>query len=1309
MSEAEEKVAEEMAKELAEAYSEVGVAIMVEVGVEVFELEEFSIENIPEEFWAWELGGVQDPLGQLANWLWEQIRDALSALQEAVTGFIRTVRDTILSAIDVLGTTISGLFNVLEAFIESWFNTIKGAITAIGETLEAQFPALASAISGVTQTLIGIVSSIEQLWNFVQTIPNSIIEGLSSVIENLGEGLGSAIQSLFDMLVNVFESLESGLVSIGGMVSQGFSSLANILNNLIVGVEQIGVGIASFAKSVVDELVQLGQVLKTYVGELQEFFAERYNNLAQRVTDVRTALQGFVNSLTNIWSWLTKLPENVWQVFMWAGERIGEGLVQIGQKIGPYLGNFSKWLWEQIQGMAKFFMGVISDFGKWLLSGLTNVGKLFIEGIADVIIKLFDILEELGRGQVSEIAKKALEIGGPFVRASLTPLDERLRKIIEKVLKGAPPEVWGEMASIWLAVLSGQIVARWLRQALFWTGELAHHIDIAPGVQITILGTGGAVKKTLRVNLGAILKHIGAEFVEYADIIGRAMAYGFAIWLSQPYSKLMSAMARNLFPIELPTIPVIIEVGRRFMYDEEKFKSFTEYAWKVMALYGYADNVIDWFLLSPDKMGVKVKDRFGVDRTIPLSMIYDMPSASELCRMMIHDIFATYEDFQKVIRARGFVPDVAKLYYLLHYRYPSLEKLFEFVCRAAAGFGWVTQRGQKVADLGFEGPSPKEFSDALKARGVEGVKDAMKYLILYAKWWDYAPFSWVENFPPDRAIMMDLMADIPTRIDARWMYKWGVISDKELFRIVLARGMHPDWVKNITIGEAMNALAEERTYARTGVVALASRGYITMDKLKSILGNLTTIKILDEDVVVRFLPGEIELLKLRAEYDKVRRLMDAITREVTLSYYQNVMTTDDAINAIKKFAEGLAPKVVLDETYVRKLLEAYKVRWEREIIMRLRRWMWVFVWRTTQMAEAGYSVDDILAEYAEKAKLTDTELEFMKELAHMFVNIYKRERKIRAIINRLRRGVITPDEAVRELTELDIPEDIAQAIVEGEAKPYVLSIATLLSYAEVIHVPEDLLKRKLDALGVPDDEKELVLQVFRVRPIRDERARVIRRILDDFEEGYLTEDEAKERFKAYDLKDVEIDLLITAGKMYREGRIKKYMVDAVLDKLRRGAISVEEAKEALKKIIKDEKLIDAMIIKSARAYVATVERLVSMREYVPVPDEMFNKKLELMGVPEDEAKLYPAYAVARELSEEIMAYVRELGNWYVEGLLTDDEFKRELDGVATLWGQAKRVLGVEWVVLSPTERQFLFTIYQMRKARRELVRSRRGS
>jgi len=1303
MSEAEERLAKKMAEELVETYGEIGVAIFVEVGVEVFELEEFSIDKIPEEFWAWELGGIQDPLGQLINWLWEQISDALSALQEAITGFIRTVRDTLLSAIDALGATVSSLFDTLSRSIESWFNTLSGAISAVGSAVDSAFSALSQAVSGVSEAVTGVASIVSTMWSYLQTVPDMIINTLSSTIggaiSSLGESLGSALEGLSGMLTSLFESLESGIINLSGMVSQGFSNLGGMLSSLITGIEQLGAGLAGFAKNVTDALTRMGESLKTYVEQLQGFL----EGLAQDLRDVGVVLQGFTNSLTNIWSWLMHLPENVWNALVFIGGKIYEGIDAVAKAIGPHITSFGRWLWSQMEALAVAIWGTLSDFGKMLFDATVKFGKVFTTAITEGM----EVLIDIGKAVSEKAEDVLLSVVKPAINGMMEPMEDIFEDIAEKVVRGEGGGEWAEFGLITLTLFSAQVVCRWIRQALFWMGELAHHIELAPGVQITILGSGGTVRKTIRMNLGAILKHIGAEFAEYPDIIGRAMAYGLAIWLSQPFSKLLSALARNRLPIELPTIPVLIEAGRRFMYDDETFGGFVAYARRVLALYGYADNVIDWFLKPPGEMGVKVKDRFGVERTIPLSMIYDMPSASELCRMMIHDIFATYEDFQKVIKARGFMPDVAKLYYLLHFRYPSLEKLYEFICRAAAGFGWVTQGGQRVADLGFEGPSPKEYSDRLKERPIESVKEAMKVLIEYAKWWDYAPFSWIRDFPPDRAIMMDLMADIPTRIDARWMYKWGVIKDEDLFRIVLARGMHPDWVKAITIGEAMNALAEERTFARTGVIALATRGYMSIEVLKKTLEHLATIKILGEDVVVKFLPGEIELLKLRAEYDRVRRLMDAFSREAITSYYQNVIDMNKAINMIKGFGAELAPKVVVDEDYMKKLLEAYRVRWEREVIMRLRRWMWVFIWRTTQMAEAGYDVDEILSEYADKARLTQDELEFMRELAHMFVNIYKRERKIRAIINRLRRGVITPDEAVRELKALDIPEDIAEAIVEGEAKPYVLSIATLLSYAEVVPVPEDLLIKKLEALGVPDDEKDLILQVFGIRPIKDERARVIRRILDDFEEGYLTESEARGRFKEYDLRDAEINLLITAGKMYREGRVKKYKVDAILGKLRRGAISVQEAREALKKIIKDDALVDALIEKSERAYIATVERLISMREYVPVPDELFNRKLELMGVPEDERKLYPAYGVARELSEEIMAYVRELGNWYVEGLLTDEEFKKELDGVATLWGQAKRVLGVDWIVLSPTEREFLYTIYRMRKVRRELVRSRR--
>ena len=71
-----------------------------------------------------------------------------------------------------------------------------------------------------------------------------------------------------------------------------------------------------------------------------------------------------------------------------------------------------------------------------------------------------------------------------------------------------------------------------------------------------------------------------------------------------------------------------------------------------------------------DERYITVKDRFGRDRKIPCSLLYDIPTASEMCRMMIRDIFGSLDDFTKAIAMRGYVADLAYMFYLLHYRYP---------------------------------------------------------------------------------------------------------------------------------------------------------------------------------------------------------------------------------------------------------------------------------------------------------------------------------------------------------------------------------------------------------------------------------------------------------------------------------------------------------------------------------------------------------------------------------------------------------------------------------------------------------------
>jgi len=615
----------------------------------------------------------------------------------------------------------------------------------------------------------------------------------------------------------------------------------------------------------------------------------------------------------------------------------------------------------------------------------------------------------------------------------------------------------------------------------------------------------------------------------------------------------------------------MIEYTRRRM-PTRAFDEWIKKSREIMALRGYNDYFVNAVFTKVDEipadLRITIKDRFGVDRLLPTSAVYDLPTASDFCRMMVRDIIAL-DGFKKAMLARGMIPDIAKMYYLLHFRYPPLDKLFEFVCRCAAGFAWVDQQPEKEEDLGVAGVAPaalnaippdlgKQFNlDHVKSTIVEYTK---KFLTPYAKWHDYAPFAYVEGFTADRLINLDMMADIPMRIDGRWMYKWGIITDYDVFRIATARGMHPRWIEPITVAECMNALAEERTLARTGVINVFKEGFATEELLKKTLSGLTTINILGKERVVKFLDGEVKLLSLRAKYDRALDILREYQRDLMRAYEENVVDWDSLVKALdvttKALARGLNINLSLDEEYYRLYKPVSESLRSVYTIRRVRYWLNYMLRNILTRFQSGYisrsEIKQIVNEIAEFAKLTDEEVQALLEIGELMLSVFNREMIARGILRKLSRGAITVDEAKKKLRELGLDDDVIDAMIEYNAKTYTLTLSQLISYME----------------------------------------------------------------------------------------------------------------------------------------------------YVPVKPEMLKRKIEMLGIPEDEAKLIPAYAIARELSSEIGRYVTELITDFAHGLLTEQELRKELNDVATLWGKA-REFGVEWVILSPQEREILIALAKKRRERYE--------
>jgi len=1160
--------------------------VAVEVlGVE-YPLEEFRLDLIPVELTDWEVGGLTDPIGQLFSWLWDSVQSALSFVEQHIFGELGRIKDWLWGGISSAFSSLTGLVNSISSFL----GIVKDSIIALGTSIANALSPILSAIGNVGAILAGFGNALGQIWTFIQGIGASItsaltgafgvlrdyisgaIKGISDAIANLPRaitgiiqgiqerigGFITAVQGGFQTLTSTFSNLigsvggflSTAIAGIGSTLSQVWQGISGALSgvyNWIVsglqglwanilsvrdwlysGIKTVAVSLTQIWDSIASMLTNIpsffaglwaqiqggftivGQTLTNSWNLIQKFFTDKLSDISTGVGETKVALMGFINPLIDIGKNFTNFVTSVGDFLKDPLKPLKDLGTWVQDNIfKPFYDWGSKTLIPNVVGGLKSFGSMMVDAGGALWGAV-------IKGLQSLFTSVaggFDGLLKWSAGLISPKSPAVTDVVNSFLAdflfKPLSTFPEKFwAKFQEMKKKGIvkPEEAILSVGGYLLESVSAPyIVSAFLR----WAGSnLNTELNIRP------FGVGA----TIHLKLGAIVKHLSRVIWKVPDIILSSFGYGLGMWIMQPTSRLINSFMRNDLPIEMPTLEEIRTLANRAQISDQ-FGEIAADLILFMEYYGYSDWTIDWNLGIKAKelkyLQTSVKDRFGKDRVLSLELRQNLPSGPEFAAMMVRDIFFDFASFQKAMLVQGYVPDVSKLYYMMRYRYPTMENLWQFVCRMAGGFGWIAEAPAVEADIGFAGLSPKAISEANSKEPLKGIAALTKNLLPYIKWHDYAPFAWMDNFTSDRLIMMDLMADIPTRIDARWMYKWSVINEDELMRITVAKGMHPDWVKKITVGEAMNALTEERTLARTGPLNVYESGFLTEKGLDARLSSLIKIRLFEADYEVKFLEGEKKLLMLRSLYDRaqnaLRQLWGGVTMAITRSMRSKEEATMLLVNYAGNIKTALKLDIELDKTFLDVWLSTYEIRQEVDTIQRIRYWARTFIYRASQLAEAGEDVETIINNFASTARLTKLELDIMQSFAGTFVTIFKKNKAIAAaksvVKAKMRRGEITEADALAELKKAGMSDNDAKAFIEGEIKFRTVSTDKLVSMAEYIPIDEKKLKDKMNAEGVPEDEQKMYFAYIVASELAEEMGKVVTELVTDVSVGKITVDD----------------------------------------------------------------------------------------------------------------------------------------------------------------------------------------------------------
>ena len=1161
----------------------------------------------------------------LTSFISEQVIPLFTTLSTSISNLINTY---VIPAISEVATTITGFIS------EQVIPSILGAVNAIPDFINTYvLPAISELATTITsfiseQVIPSILGAINAIPSFINETVLPAIGGVATTIstfftETVIPSISQAISTIPD-LINTY--VIPAITNLASSISESISGLASSIVSLI------NETLIPAISGVIDSITQLSAGITNYfntqvlpaISNLSTTVQISFTNIMTAIDEVRTAVTSWLPDLGSLFKPIIDFFSGVSEGFT---AFITNPIEWLQTSVVAPMMNALNSFWNAIVGFWNWFMGVFQGFGEWLWNGAVTIAQAFLNTAVSGAKTVYEGMVKIGEFLKDAFLSPVMAVFDAIGKEMAGYIYE----MIERIQKGEGRGEVLEFMGLFTMLVSTQFTFRMINRALLWLGEQTGDIDIFPVISIGILKNGVEQRIKLPLRLGYVFKHLGAEFSKYADELMRGFFYGMAIWWTQPMVRFLNALWRNSIPVELPPVNILVEATRRSL-PHEKFDAILNQSVRFMSLYGYSDFVIDLYFKEAEQYYVEIKDRFDKTRKVPLSLMYQLPSSSDVARMMVRDIIINIEDFEKFFKATGMYPDIARLYYLLHFRYPSPEVLWNFTMRGISGLLWAKiSKDEEEAikrDVEASGgfyPVPPVAFNKMDQPTCATLLDAFK---TYMKWHDYARFSYINGFTSDNLIYVDTLADIPTKIDQRWMVKWGLyehlvrkgvsykspiqefvtkVIERErasdiwmdltnFSRTLQATGMHPYWIPITATAEAMNALTEERTLLRTGFQNLFKEGFITSETLTSVLSGafITSFKIAYFDIEdttwkegwinlpIMFLPAEQRLITLRAYADRAMDILREIQRDVSNAYQDSIIATKEEYETkftqvIESINEVMPEQIKLefDKNYYDKYIDALGIYKEVYTVRRIRSWAMRWLGWIMYRVATGLVTDEELARLvdtlAKYSKLTDIEKEFF-----------------------------------------DAVLEVMRGIAKRDYAPTPTQIATLSEY---LVVPDELIEKCFEVKMISEEWQPIWRQYIKVRPVAD------------------------------DIKS----LLAT----YRRALIYTTLPEELEKEILSYAQKINFGSEELK-ILQLRVQLEELIIQS-KEYLPTPTMLATLSEYLTLPTELIRQTLEKRRVPTEWMNIWLTYVRTRPIKADAKALLSAYVRAFRYGVVTKDQ------------------------------------------------------
>jgi hypothetical protein len=188
----------------------------------------------------WQLGGIADPVGQIANWIVSTLSQVIYAAEPAIANLINPVitgvQNFLKGLLDAVASNVSSIWSALQTLPQALSNVLSQLGSEISRSLTSFGSSIALSISSISGSISSTLNSIlTTLSTAIGNLATTIIHDVQGAVS----GIGTALTNLGSAIVTDLSRVIGGIGSVISQALQGVGQyFAGVGAQIIAAVDQ---------------------------------------------------------------------------------------------------------------------------------------------------------------------------------------------------------------------------------------------------------------------------------------------------------------------------------------------------------------------------------------------------------------------------------------------------------------------------------------------------------------------------------------------------------------------------------------------------------------------------------------------------------------------------------------------------------------------------------------------------------------------------------------------------------------------------------------------------------------------------------------------------------------------------------------------------------------------------------------------------------------------------------------------------------------------------------------------------------------